>query len=76
MPVGTSLSGMQICLVNKIYRRLNVSDVYVLFSLIQFWSLLARDGSIWQDVDLFDFQKDIQVSIGFEVPIHAKVFTM
>lgn len=28
----------------------------------QYWNLLAHDGSIWQDVDLFEFQRDVQVS--------------
>jgi len=28
--------------------------------VIQYWNLLALDGSNWQHVDLFDFQLDIE----------------
>ena len=30
--------------------------------ILQFWNLLALDGSNWQRVDLFEFQRDIVVS--------------
>ena len=30
--------------------------------VLQFWNLLALDGSNWQRVDLFEFQRDIVVS--------------
>lgn len=29
------------------------------------WNVLALDGSNWQNVDLFSFQKDIKVSVLF-----------
>lgn len=27
------------------------------------WNILALDGSNWQKIDLFDFQRDIEVSV-------------
>ena len=32
-------------------------------SLFQEWNVLALDGSNWQRVDLFDFQRDVEVCI-------------
>lgn len=28
----------------------------------KYWNILALDGSNWQKIDLFDFQRDIEVS--------------
>lgn len=32
-----------------------------LFLCFQYWNVLALDGSNWQRIDLFDFQRDIEV---------------
>lgn len=36
----------------------------------KYWNILALDGSNWQKIDLFDFQRDIEVSfiIYFALP--------
>lgn len=39
--------------------------VYVGFNCLQvskYWNILALDGSNWQKIDLFDFQRDIEVN--------------
>lgn len=33
------------------------------FQVSKYWNILALDGSNWQKIDLFDFQRDIEVSI-------------
>lgn len=33
--------------------------------ILQYWNLLALDGSNWQRVDLFDFQTDVEVCVPF-----------
>ena len=37
--------------------------VYIFFYRLklQYWNILALDGSNWQRVDLFDFQTDVEV---------------
>ena len=40
---------------------------------MQAWNGLAHDGSIWQDVDLFEFQRDVEVSRSFGQTMILKV---
>lgn len=37
----------------------------------QSWNVLALDGSNWQRIDLFDFQRDIEVS---KSDLHVFIF--
>lgn len=38
--------------------------LFIWLSVSQSWNLLALDGSNWQRIDLFDFQRDIEVRKG------------
>ena len=40
---------------------ISASAHFVSFSSKQAWNVLALDGSNWQRIDLFDFQRDIEV---------------
>lgn len=50
---------------------LNITvSVFILTSILslsfyskQAWNVLALDGSNWQRIDLFDFQRDIEVCL-------------
>lgn len=37
----------------------------------QSWNVLALDGSNWQRIDLFDFQRDIEVSKSDRHPLYS-----
>ena len=37
-------------------------NIYICVCVMQTWNVLALDGSNWQRVDLFEFQKDVEVS--------------
>lgn len=41
------------------------------FVLFQYWNVLALDGSNWQRVDLFEFQRDVVVSYSMDCTIHG-----
>lgn len=38
------------------------------------WNILALDGSNWQEVDLFDFQRDVKVRKVAIFPIQPAIF--
>lgn len=39
----------------------NVINVLKKFQVSKLWNVLALDGSNWQRIDLFDFQRDVEV---------------
>jgi len=49
-----------------VYRIFSYLDILALCRCAQvskFWNVLALDGSNWQRVDLFSFQRDIEVGL-------------
>lgn len=39
---------------------LDVTSLCRCAKVSRYWNILARDGSNWQKIDLFDFQRDIE----------------
>lgn len=39
----------------------HINNTFTFFPPIKAWNVLALDGSNWQRIDLFDFQRDIEV---------------
>lgn len=45
----------------RIFSYLDVVSLCRCAQVSKYWNLLALDGSNWQKIDLFDFQRDIEV---------------
>lgn len=44
---------------------LETTNEFFMLQVCKYWNVLALDGSSWQKINLFDFQRDIEVSLGF-----------
>lgn len=49
-------------LLLRIFSYLDVVSLCRCAQVSKAWNILALDGSNWQRIDLFDFQKDVEVS--------------
>lgn len=54
----------ELCVLNdfRIFSYLDILALCRCAQVSKFWNVLALDGSNWQHVDLFTFQRDIEVS--------------
>lgn len=50
-------------LLLRIFSYLDVVSLCRCAQVSKSWNILALDGSNWQRIDLFDFQKDVEVNI-------------
>lgn len=50
-------------LLLRIFSYLDVVSLCRCAQVSKAWNILALDGSNWQRIDLFDFQKDVEVSL-------------
>jgi len=44
--------------------RFSATNEFFMPQVCKYWNVLALDGSSWQKINLFDFQRDIEVSVG------------
>lgn len=51
-------------LLLRIFSYLDVVSLCRCAQVSKSWNVLALDGSNWQRIDLFDFQKDVEVKTG------------
>lgn len=56
---------------SRIFSCLDVVSLCRCAQVSKAWNILALDGSNWQRIDLFDFQRDVEVSTCHEC---AKLF--
>lgn len=49
-------------MIDRIFSYLDVVSLCRCAQVSKAWNVLALDGSNWQRIDLFDFQRDVEVN--------------
>lgn len=61
-------------LLLRIFSYLDVVSLCRCAQVSKSWNVLALDGSNWQRIDLFEFQKDVEVFIAININYNINLF--